>query len=327
MKAVQLSRFGNPDVLQLIEMPTPRPEPGEVLVRIHAAGVNFFEILLRQNQYAITPELPMILGVEVAGVVEELGEGVNKDWVGTRVAVPMFAFGRGHGGYAEYVTVNASSLVPLPEGLSFEPAVALLVQGLSARYMVRQSSPSDKAVVVTAAAGGVGSLLVQLAKRAGAKQVIALASTMVKLEFCRSLGADFVFDYTTPDWTDEVKKITDGAGADLIYDSVGGNKTKAAVAALAPGGQLLFAAVNRFKLEQSDLEKMILNNQSIKGFALLPLLQPAKLRDDLAELFALVRTGKLNITIAERFTLARANEAHRALENRSTIGKVVLTPA
>ena len=222
---------------------------------------------------------------------------------------------------------NASYLVPLPEGLSFEQAVAILVQGLSARYMVRQSSPSDKAVVVTAAAGGVGSLLVQLAKRAGAKQVIALASTMSKLEFCRSLGADFAFDYTTPDWTNEVKKISNGAGADLIYDSVGGNITKAAVAALAPGGQLLFAAVNRFKLEQSDLEKMILNNQSIKGFALLPLLQPAKLRDDLGELFELARRDNLNVTIAERFPLDRANEAHRALESRSTIGKVVLLPA
>ena len=225
------------------------------------------------------------------------------------------------------MAVSASCLVPLPEGLSFEQAVSLLVQGLSARYMIQQSAPSDKTVVVTAAAGGVGSLLVQLAQRAGAKQVIALASTMEKLEFCRSLGADFVFNYITADRANQIKAITNGAGADLIYDLVGGSTTIAAVTALAPGGELLSGAVNRFKLESTDLETMILNNQSIKGFALLPLLQPAKLRENLADLFELARTGKLNVTIGKRFPLDQANEAHRALESGSTTGKVVLVPS
>ena len=153
-----------------------------------------------------------------------------------------------------------------------------------------------------------------------------MASTAEKLKFCQFHGADFAIDYTTPDWPDKVNEITGGVGADIIYDTVGGSITKLAITALAPGDELFFAAVNRFNLESSDLETMILKNQSIKGFALLPLLRAATLRDDLSELFELVQTRNLNVTIGGRFPLHQASDAHRALESRSTTGKIILVP-
>lgn len=324
MKAVQLSRFGGPDVLEIVEVPTPNPKPGQVLVRVRAAGVNFFDTLIRRNRFAAPPKLPMILGVEAAGLIEVLGEGADPSLLGARVAVPLFAVGRGSGGYAEYVAINASDVVSLPDGLSFENATALLVQGLTALQLVRQGSPKGKAVVVTAAGGGVGSLLVQLAKRAGAKLVIATAGSIEKLEFTRSLGADFAFGYQTADWVDQVKRVTNGAGADLIYDSVGGKVTKASLDALAPLGELMFAALNRFELNTRDLESMFLKNQSLRGFALLPLLSPTTLRETLSELFHLAQIGDLNVPPVRRYSLDRVAEAHRALEDRSTTGKLVL---
>jgi NADPH2:quinone reductase len=326
MKAVQLSHFGNPAVLEVIELPTPTPGPGEVLVRIRAAGVNFFETLVRENRYAVTPKLPAILGVEAAGIVEALGPDVDGSLLGTRVAIPLFAVGRSSGGYAEYIAINASSIVPLPESLSFEEATALLVQGLTALLLVRQAVPTGKSVVVTAAAGGVGSLLIQLAKRASAKLVIAVASTPEKLALARSFGADFAFNYAAPNWIDQVKDATNGVGADIIYDSVGGPLTGASLGALAPLGQLVFAALNRCELTARDLESMFLKNQSLRGFALLPLLSPASMRSDLTELFNLAQLGHLTVTVGGRYRLDRVAEAHRALESRLTTGKVVLIP-
>ena len=188
-------------MLEVVERPTPTPGDGQVLVRVGAVGVNFYT-LMRQNRYAVTPELPAVPGTEVAGTVERLGEGVANLAVGARVAVPLFAAGAAVGGYTDYVVVEAGLAVPLPAALSFEVAVALLIQGLTALYLTRQISPKGKTILVNAAAGGVGSLLIQLARRAGAKTVIAAASTEEKLDFARSLGADAGVDYTRSDWVD-----------------------------------------------------------------------------------------------------------------------------
>ena len=170
-----------------------------MLVRIKAIGVNYFETLMLRNRYAVTPELPMVPGVEVAGDVEAVGKNVRSPLVGARVAAPMFAVGRGSGGYAEYLAIEAASLVPVPDALSYETAVALMVQGLTALHLVRRSRPEGKSVLVNAAAGGVGSLLVQLAKAAGARRVIAAASTPEKLALARRLGADAGIDYSRAD--------------------------------------------------------------------------------------------------------------------------------
>ncbi len=153
MRVAQFEKFGGPEVFAVVESPTPEPGPGQVRVRVRAAGVNFADTLMRRNRYAITPDLPSILGHEVAGVVDALGEGVRAPAIGTRVAAPMFAAGGWFGGYAEHVVIDAGFVVPLPEALSFEAANALMVQGLTALYLARQAAPRGRTVLVNAAAG------------------------------------------------------------------------------------------------------------------------------------------------------------------------------
>ncbi|MBR1219264.1 zinc-binding dehydrogenase [Bradyrhizobium sp. U87765 SZCCT0131] len=326
MRAVQFSRFGGPEVLVAIEAPTPKPQPGEVLVRVRAAGVNFFEALMRADRYAVTPLLPMIPGVEVAGEIAALGEGVSGIAVGARVAVPLFAFGRGDGGYAEFVVVAAAAVVPLPEAVSFEAAVALLVQGLTALQLVRHAALRGRRVVVTAAAGGVGSLLLQLAKAEGAATLIGAASTADKRALAQRLGADVTVDAAAPDWDAAVRAATGGAGADVVIDMVGGDQSAIARRALAPRGELVFGAMGRFALAPADVAALLVDNQALRGFALLPLLTPQNVRADLAALFAQVAGRRLEVIIGGRFALADAAQAHRALESRGSVGKLVLMP-
>ncbi|MCV3206972.1 zinc-binding dehydrogenase [Mesorhizobium sp. YC-39] len=326
MRAIQLSRFGGPDVLDVVDVPQPEPKAGEMLVRVRAAGVNFFEVLMRADRYAVTPQLPVMLGVEAAGMVEALGQGVDARLLGARVAAPLFASTRPFGGYAEYVTLGAKLAVPLPDALSFEDATALMVQGLTALHLLRQSPPKGKSVLVLAAAGGVGSLLVQLARREGASAVIAAAGGAAKRDLALSLGADAAIDYSRADWAAQVWGATGGDGVDIVYDTVGGSMTAATLAALTPCGELVFAALGRYAVSASDLEAMINRNQSLRGFALLPLLSPDVLRDSLSELFDLAASGGLLVTAGSRFPLDQASEAHRLLDERRSTGKVVLVP-
>lgn len=327
-RAVRMRRFGGPDVLEMVEEATPAPGPGQALIRVRAAGVNLAETLMRESRYAVSPALPAVLGSEVAGTVESLGAGVVGPAVGARVAAPLFAAGSLLGGYADHVLIDAGLVVPLPDALPFPEATALMVQGLTALYLTRQAAPKGKAVLVSAAAGGVGSLLVQLAKRAGAKTVIAAASTQQKLAFARSLGADAGVDYTKADWVERARAAS-GGGPDIVYESVGGAVTGASLEALAPLGQLvLYGALNiqQFELGVPELLGLIFKNQSVTGFALAPLLTPQGLRAGLAELFDLALRGELRVTIGGTYPLERAAEAHRALEGRRTTGKLVLLP-
>ncbi|MBB3590036.1 NADPH2:quinone reductase [Rhizobium sp. BK529] len=325
MKAIQFSRFGPPEVLKLVEVPTPEPKEREVLVRVHAAGVNFFEVLMRGGRYAMTPSLPMFPGVEAAGVVEVSGPGADTSLVGGRVAVPLFAIRHGYGGYAEYVVVDSDSLVRLPDSVSFADATALMVQGLTALHMVRRSPPKGKAVIVNAAGGGVGSLLVQLARSEGASMVIAGAGSEAKRKLALSLGADLAVDYTREGWVASVKAATAGQGADVIYETVGGDLAKASLAALAPAGEMLLAAMGRFSFDLAEIRSMLDLNQSLKGFSLLPLIAD-DWRRDLAALFELVVSRALSVVQGGSFPLHEAAEAHRALEERRVSGKVVLVP-
>lgn len=326
MKAVQFSRFGGPEVLEVVNVPAPVPQAGEVLIRVRAAGINFFEVLMRADRYAVTPQLPMFPGVEVAGVVEAVGQGVDAALLGRRVAAPLFASQRPHGGYSEQVTISADLAVPLPDEILFEEATALMVQGLTALHLLRQSPCEGRTVLVPAAAGGVGSLLIQLTKLKGTAKVIAAAGGKAKLDLALSFGADAAVDYTNPDWPARVRDVTDGAGVDIIYDTVGGALTGASLQALASGGELVFAALGRYGLAASDLEAMIGRNQSLRGFALLPLLSPDVLKTSLSELFQLAASGRLRVAIGGRFPLDQAGEAHRLLDERRSTGKVVLMP-
>ncbi|TIO50204.1 MAG: zinc-binding alcohol dehydrogenase family protein [Mesorhizobium sp.] len=325
MKAVQFSRFGGPEVLQVVDVPTPAAGIGEVLIRIGAAGINFFEALMRADRYAVTPSLPMFPGVEAAGTVEAVGEAVDQRLVGSRVAAPLFVSDRPFGGYAEYVTIDASLAIPLPDALSFEEATALMVQGLTALHLLRRSPPEHKSILVPAAAGGVGSLLLQLAKEQGARRIIALAGSKPKRDLAQSLGADAAVDHHTTDWVAEVRDLARG-GVDTIYDTVGGAMTGDFLDVLSPGGELVFAALGRFARDAAELETMIGRNQSLKGFALVPLLSPAVLKTSLSELFELAISGRLTVAIGGRFRLEQAAEAHRLLEERRSTGKVVLIP-
>lgn len=325
MRAVQLNRFGGPEALEIIDIPIPDPQAGEVLIEMRAAGINFFEALMRADRYAVTPDLPMIFGVEVAGTVVERGLGVDLA-IGSRVAAPLFAFGRYGGGYADYIAIEARTVVPIPDDLSFAAAAALMVQGLTALHALRRSSPQGRTVLVTAAAGGVGSLLIQLARRAGARKVIAAAGSRAKLDFALSLGADVGVNYTEAGWVGRVHAATEGQGADIIFDFVGGSVTKDCLTALAPSGELVFGALGRADLDKTALESLFAKNQSLKGFALLPLLTPANVMTDLAELVALAAGGALKVEIGASYPLAEVAAAHRAIDQRRTTGKVILTP-
>lgn len=329
MKAVQLVGFGGPENLVMADVPVPAVGPRDVLIRVKAAGVNFAETAMRLNRYALTPPVPSILGSEVAGLVEAVGAEVEGFAIGDRVAGSIFAAGQFFGGYAEFVACDADFVTPVPAELPFDQAVALMVQGLTAHVLLQQAPATGKRVLVSAAAGGVGSVLVQLARRNGAAQVIAAASSEDKRAFARSLGADSAVDYTADGWAQAVHELTGGAGADVIYESAGGAVTRESLKALAPLGQLvIYGSLNilDFQLGVPELLGLIFQNQSVTGFALAPLLTPQSLRDNLTQLFAMAVAGELAVTIGGIFPLAQAGDAHSALESRQTQGKVVLVP-
>ncbi|WP_019171720.1 quinone oxidoreductase family protein [Pseudaminobacter salicylatoxidans] len=325
MKIIQIGEFGEPEVLKVHEVARPEIRAGdEVLVRVHASGVNFFEVLMRRNRYAVTPPLPARFGVEVAGVVEATGAEATLP-VGSRVTLPLFIHGR-DGGYADYVVVKEAACVPLPDEVSFDGGVALQVQGLTALHAVRQTSPEGRSVLVTAAGGGVGTLLIQLARQAGAERIVALAGSREKLDTALSLGADAVVNHRDSDWLAQSAAASGGDGFDVIYDFVGGELGKSLTTLLAPLGTLLFGALGRFALDNGTLDALVARGQTVKGFALIPLLQAGNPRQDLAELFRLAANGKLVPVIGARFALEQAADAHRLSETRASIGKIVLHP-
>jgi len=232
MKAIRLNKFGGTENLSVDEIEKPTAGAGEVLIKTAAAGINFADTMLRQNKYLFTPELPFTLGFEVAGTVEAVGENVQNVQVGQRVLAMM----RG-GGYAEYATAMAAQVVPIPDGMNFGESTVLLVQGLTALGLLQNLKAGD-AILIHAAAGGVGSLLVQIAKQKGAK-VLGTASSPEKLEKVAALGADVGINYTEADWTDEVLRATDGKGANLIIEMVGGEIGKQNLKCLAIGGTMI----------------------------------------------------------------------------------------
>ena len=329
MRVVEMSRFGGPEVLEIAEKLTPVPGRGQVLIKVLASGVNFADTLMRQDRYALTPALPLIPGNEVVGTVEVLGPGVAGLSLGARVAVPLFEGGGYSGGYADYALASADLLVPVPEGLSAEAATALMIQGLTALHLERQVPVRNKTVLVNAAAGGVGSLLVQIAKRAGARLVIGAVGDDAKLDFAHSLGSDATVNYTRPEWVLRTRELTAGVGPDVIFESAGGLVTTGSLAALAALGCLVvYGALNiqAFQLGVPELLGLIFKNQSVRGFAFLPLLTREQLRADLAHMFDLAVRGELRVVVGGAFSLERARDAHRALEGRGTRGKLVLLP-
>lgn len=324
MRAIRISQWGGPEVLELVE-DAPVPEPGErdVLVRVTSAGVNFADTHARENSYLARYELPLIPGAEIAGVVERDGHGFS---AGRRVVSLV-----GTGGYAQYVAAPAATTFPVPEGVSDATALALLLQGLTAWHLYRTSAriqPGESAVV-HAAAGGVGSLAVQLGKPLGAGRVIATASTEEKRALALELGADAAVDVTREDLAEALVEANLGERVDVVLEMAGGRVFDASLDALAPFGRLVTYGIASREPNEVSSGALMRKSRAVVGFWLMHCLaRPAELVDaPLRELFERVAAGELRVVEAETYPLSEVRRAHEDLQARRTSGKLTLDPA
>jgi NADPH2:quinone reductase len=320
MHAIRVSKTGDPGVLEYVSTDRPVPGKGEALVRIEASGVNYIDVYHRTGLYKLP--LPFTPGSEGAGVVEEVGPEVEGLKGGDRVAYAMSV-----GSYAEHAVVPAWKLVPVPRAIDARTAAAIMLQGMTAHYLVTSvyALKAGDTALVHAAAGGVGGLLVQMAKQRGAR-VLGTASTS-KLGLVRELGADSAIDYTTTDFEAEVLRLTDGAGVNVVYDGVGRTTFDKSLDSLAVRGYLALYGQSSGPVPPLDPSRL-----AKKGaFLTRPsLAHYAQTREELLwrsrELFAAVEKGALRVRTSRELPLRDASEAHRLLEGRKTTGKLLLIP-
>jgi NADPH:quinone reductase len=322
MKAIQVRETGGPEVLKLEDVAQPHPGPGEVLVRVHASGVNFIDVYFREGRYKA--ELPFIDGQEGAGLVETVGSGVTGFATGDAVAWCGTL-----GSYAEYAVVPAAKLVHVPAGLDLKLAAAVMLQGMTAHYLSHSTYPLKKGetALVHAAAGGVGLLLTQMAAQIGAR-VIATVSTEEKASLAQAAGAAEVILYTKSDFEVETKRMTSGQGVDVVYDSVGKTTFDKSLNCLRPRGLLaLFGgssgAVPPFDLIQLSAKgSLFITRPSLHHY----LRDRAELEWRAGEVLGAAQVGKLHVRMEHTYALADAAQAHRELESRKTTGKLLLIP-
>ena len=319
MRAVVMREFGPPEVLQPAEVAPVTPGPGEVVIDVEVCGVTFVETQVRAGRpprREMLPALPAILGNGVGGTVAAAGAGVDAALIGRRVVASL----NGTGGYAEHATVAVGQLVDVPGGLALRDAVALLADGRTALSLIGRAHPTaGETVLVEAAAGGVGTLLVQLAKNAGAR-VIALAGQQRKLALARELGADIAVDYSAADWPERVREAA--GSVDVVFDGVGGDVGRAAFGLLGPGGRFcpFGMASGSFAPVTPELAREYKVTIS-PGAAMSPAEHVALVRTALAEAAA----GRVRPVIGQELELERAADAHAAIEARATVGKTLLT--
>ena len=322
MKAIQITETGGPEVLKLVDLPIPQPGPGQVLIRVEATGVNFIEIYFRKGVYKSA--LPLVLGSEAAGTVEELGPGVTGFAAGDAVASVAVL-----GSYAEYALVPATGLVKVPGGVTMEQAAAVMLQGMTAHYLSTSTFPLKKGdtALVHAGAGGVGLLLTQMAVRIGAR-VITTCSTEEKVELSREAGASDVILYAEKEFEPEVKKLTGGKGVDVVYDSVGKTTFEGSLNSLRPRGLLALFGASSGPVPPFDLIQL-----SGKGslFVTRPTLwhyvaTRAELEWRAGEVLGWVATGKLKLRTEYMYALDDAAQAQTDLAARKTTGKILLEP-
>jgi NADPH2:quinone reductase len=322
MKAVRVHQYGGPEVLKSDQIPVPEPKAGEARVKIEAIGVNYIDIYQRTGLYQLP--LPFTLGREAAGIVDAVGPDVTDVKAGERVAYAMEP-----GAYAEYAVVPAWKLVPLPAKLDSRSAAATMLQGMTAHYLTHSTYPLKQGdtALVHAAAGGVGLLLIQIAKQLGAR-VLGTVSTEEKAQLAREAGADEVILYSGVDFAVEVKRLTQGAGVHVVYDSVGQTTFEKSLDCLRPRGYLALFGQSSGPVPDFDLGKL-----AAKGslFVTRPtLLHYMSDRHELLErandLFNWIAAGQLKLRIDKSFSLSEVAEAHRQLEGRKTTGKVLLMP-
>jgi NADPH2:quinone reductase len=308
-----MSRFGGPEVLELVELPAPEPGQGEVLVRVTLAGVNFADTHLRTDSYVAAATLPMIPGIEVAGVREDTGE---------RVLVLC-----GAGGYAEYVVAAAERIFAIPDGIDDATALGLLIQGCTAWHLYRTAGrvQAGESVLVHAAAGGVGTLAVQLGHPLGAGRVIASASSEEKRALALELGADVAISAAPDGLTERVLEANDGRAVDVVFESAGGEIFERSRAALAPFGRLVSYGIASGQQNELRTGQLLRHSQAIVGFWLMHCLdRPRMLEDALADLFDRARAGSLRVLVGGTYALADAAQAQSDIAARITTGKLLL---
>ena len=322
MKLIQITQLGGPEELKLADAPTPVPAAGEALVRIAATGVNFIDVYFRTGLYKA--DLPFTPGSEGAGTVESVGEGVDTLKPGDRVAYAMV-----RGSYAQYAVVPAEKLVKLPDHVDFPTAAAAMLQGMTAHYLTHSTFALKQGDValVHAAAGGTGSLIVQMAKMLGAT-VIGTAGSDEKAAIAKQAGADEVIVYTSQDFVAEVKRITSGRGVDVVYDSVGVSTFLKGLDTLRPRGMMVLFGQSSGAVAPFDPN--ILNPKGSLYLTRPSLAHYAAMRKELewraGDVLHWIDEGKLKLRIDRTYPLAQAADAHRDLEGRKTAGKLILLP-
>ena len=322
MRAIQILENGGPEVLQFNEVADPVPAAGEALIRIEASGVNFIDTYFREGRYPA--KLPYTLGTEAAGEVVAVGEGVTDVKVGDRVAWCLVP-----GTYATLAVAPAARLVKIPEGVTTQQAAAVLLQGMTAHYLLHSTYPvaPGETILIHAGAGGTGLLVIQLAKRLQAK-VITTVSTEEKAVLARDAGADEVIYYTHEDVVQRVKEITKGVGLPVVYDSVGKSTFEASLHCLKPRGMLVLfggasGAVPPFDLIRlSTMGSLYVTRPTLKDYVA----TRADLEERASDIFGLVAEGALKVRVAHTYRLEDAAQAHRELEGRKTTGKLLLLP-
>ena len=327
MRAIRIHEIGGPEVLQLEDVPEPRPEPGQVLIRVACAGLNYADTLIRRGRYLLQPAFPYVPGLEVSGTVAAIGSGVDAQRfpLGGRVA----ALTLGGGGYAELAAAKAAHTIPLPDALSLDVGAAFPMQAFSVYHALTTAgrlAPGDT-VLVHAAAGGAGTLAVQLAKLLGAGRVIGTAGGLEKVRLVRELGADAAIDYLREDFPARVNEITEGRGADLILESVGGQTLERSFECLAVLGRVV--TFGNASGSQADLNslwgRLRTRCQALCGANFSVALARPELRDpSFTTLLDYLASGRLKVIIKHRHDLANAGAAQAAMENRKTVGKILL---
>ena len=331
MKAIQFSRFGGPDVLDYVDVPSPSPQQDDILIEVNAAGVNFPDIRERQGIYQRAEThvggvvLPRVSGLQASGRVAEVGPRGDRNLIGKKV-VALLPLG---GGYAQFATAPATMTIVLPDPADDVLMASLPTQGATAYLLLKASTqvrPGDS-VLVHGAAGGVGSLAVQIAKILGAGRVIATASTDEKRAFTRSVGADIAVDYTKPDWPKAVLEYTGGRGVDIILESIGGEVFEQNFDCLATFGRYLLLGSTRGPGKAFEPRRLMSKSQTMTGFYLPVFFErPDLIHEALAFLVAHALDGTLRPNVATVLPLSRTAEAHRQLEERRAVGVVVLDP-
>lgn len=322
MKAIQVSKVGGPEVLELVDIPTPEPKANEAVVQIKAAGINYIDVYYREGRYPAP--LPFINGQEGAGVVSTIGSEASNVKPGDRVAYTGVL-----GSYAEYAAVPADRLIHVPEELDFNRAAAAMLQGMTAHYLSHTTFPieSGQTVLIHAAAGGVGSLLVQMAKKLGAR-VIGTAGSEEKARRARDAGADELIIYTKQDFETETLSLTQGKGVHVVYDGVGQSTFEKDLKVLRPRGYLVLFGGASGPVPPFDLMKLtkhgslFITRPSLANY----IATRAELERRSTEVMQMIISGDLKLRVHNTFPLAKAADAHRDLEGRKTSGKLLLIP-